>query len=407
MSTPDINLSHFCIWPKTEVNHDFGDSDLFTAKVLNDKSTSLPKILKTHVGNACSNIDEHLSLVNDEEIVKKVFNKDKGEFRDLQEGWSVINVNYKGPLNGNKVDILTKTIKLFKIKKNESSQIRGLFKDDSKNIFKHIKTSDTGKNHVFFIQDVAGDVVKQLKYVYDGDKKYHIHIINSVETIGDSASKIKPDCKKKYLYKKDPGNSKTRLFSWLYTKNRELSGTRDDLIFSSYQINTRYAQSTGKFKIDQVWSINGSSYYYHDINKENNRTTIRNEIKQALQNKNFYNNIEDIKKQEISRALQRKRSGDYLQIKFAKDFPTIGESDFKLILPDDQQYTILNKQDWEYPNANSDSLIKLSTDIKKNNTFIITNDWPCLSYAIFNEVNVIFHNNSPTCKYLLVFQFNF
>jgi|TARA_B110000858_G_scaffold51752_1_gene59924 hypothetical protein len=414
MSIPDTDLSYFCIWPKTEMNHDFGDSELFTVKVLNNKSTSLPKILKTHVGNVCSDRGEDLNLVNDEEIVKKVFNKSKDYFRDLQEGWFDININYKGHRNDNKVDILTKTIKLFKIKKNESSQITGLFKDDSKNIFKHIKTSDASKNHVFFIQDVAGDVVKQLKYVYDGDKKYHIHIINSVETIGDSASKIKPDCKKKYLYKKDPGNSKTRLFSWLYTKNRELSGTKDDLMFSSYQINTRYAQSTGQFKIDQVWSINGSSYYYPDINKENNRTTIRNEIKQVLgkdssgKDRSFYNkDITDKEKQQISRALQRKRSGDYLQIKFAKDFPTIGESDFRLILPDVQQYTILNKQDWEYPNANSDSLIKLSTDIKKNNTFIITNDWPCLSYAIFNEVNVIFHNNSPTCKYLLVFQFNF
>ena len=146
MSTPDINLSHFCIWPKTEVNHDFGDRDLFTVKVLNDISTSLPKILKTDVGNACSNIDQHLSLVNDEEIVKKVFNKYKGEFKDLQEGWSDINVNYKGKLNGNTVEILTKTIKLFKIKKNESSEITGLFRDDSKNIFKHIKRSDAGKN---------------------------------------------------------------------------------------------------------------------------------------------------------------------------------------------------------------------------------------------------------------------
>ena len=410
MSIPNTDLSYFCIWPKTEVNHDFGDSELFTTHVLNNESSSLRDILKTHVGDTCSIPQDmsHFNLVNDEEIVKKVFNKDKGEFRDLQEGWSDISVKYKGHRNGNKVDILTKTIKLFKIKKNESSQIIGLFKDDSKNIFKYIKTNDASKNHVFFIQDVAGDVVKQLKYVYDGVKKYHIHIINSVETIGDSASKIKPDCKKKYLYKKDPGDSKTRLFSWLYTKNRELNGTKDDLMFSSYKINTRYAANTGQFKIDQVWSISESSYYYDDINKKNNRTNIRNEIKEVLETRNFYDkSITDKDKQEISRALQRKRSGDYLQIKFAKDFPTIGESDFKLILPDDQQYQILNKQDWEYPNPNSDSLIKLSTDIKKNNTFIITNDWPCLSYAIFNEVNVIFHNNSPTCKYLLVFQFNF
>ena len=409
----DPSLSYFCIWPKTEANHDFGNSILFYAKDLDSNESSLKNILKTDVGNVCSNRVEDLNLVNDEEIVKKVFNVNKEHFKFLNEGWGEIKVNYKGEHNGDKVDILTKNIKLFKIKKNDSSQFPELLKDESKNMFNHIKISNNGKNHVFFIQDVAGDVVKQLKYVYGGDSIYHIHIINSVETIGDSASKIKPDCKKKYLYKKHPGvNSKVRLFSWLHTKNREIIGSTDNFILSSYNIKTKYAETTGQFKINQTWN----DEFYHDINKENNKTKIINEINNVLgkdssgKDRTFYNkNIRDIDIKQISRALQRKRSGDYLQIKFAKDFPSIEKNNFKLILPDDDQYTILNKEDpkWEYPDAYSDSLIELPTDIKKINTFIVTNDWPCLSYAIFNQVNVIFHNSHPSCKYLLVFQFNF
>ena len=59
---------------------------------------------------------------------------------------------------------------------------------------------------------------KTIKICYDdGDKKYHIHIINSVETIGDSASKIKPDCKKKNIYIKKISKFKnTTVFLVIY-----------------------------------------------------------------------------------------------------------------------------------------------------------------------------------------------
>ncbi len=418
-------LENKCIWPKTEAHHDFADSDLFLRSYFNN-CPNLKNILGLDVGS-CSDSVGDLDLVNDEEIVLKVFNKEKEEFKRMLPGWYDISVNYKIRGRVDKKNILEqKKIKLFKINKDESKNYTGLLGDDSKNMFRYIKPDNSGNNHVFFTQDVAGDVVKQLKYINKGTKKNYIHIINSVETIGDSASKIKPDCKKKYIYKKNPpSDSKVRLFSWLHTKNREINED-DELMMSSYKIKTEYAKSnyTQRWMVDQVWSFGEHKEKYLDINKTNNRTSIKEEIlglTNSLWNTNLGPPKNIDKRRQISRALQRKRSGDYLQIKFTKDFPTLitskDNSDFQLILPDKEQLGLLqNPQDygWVYPNENSQlyefisiKFTDFNEDTIKQNSFIVTNDWPCLSYAIFNQVNVIFHNNSPTCRYLLVFQFHF
>lgn len=422
------HLKEKCIWPKTEAHHDFADSDLFSRSYFNN-CPNLKNILGLDVGS-CSDSVGNLDLVDDEKIVLKVFIKGKNEFQTMEPGWHDISVNYKirGGEDEKKNTLEEKKIKLFKIIKDESKNYTGLLGDVSKNMFRHIKPDKDGNNHVFFIQDVAGDVVKQLKYINKGTKKNYIHIINSVETIGDSASKIKPDCKKKYIYKKNPpSDSKVRLFSWLHTKNREIK-KYDELMMSSYKIKTEYAKSNyiQRWMVDQVWNYkdeenyNEENYNYSDINKTNNRTSIKEEIL-GLTNSLWNTNLGHDEKRIISRALQRKRSGDYLQIKFTKDFPTLitsnDNSDFQLILPDKEQLTLLqNSQDygWVYPNENSqlykfisDKFTDFNKDTIKQNSFIVTNDWPCLSYAIFNQVNVIFHNNSPTCRYLLVFQFHF
>lgn len=429
MSSSELpDLKEECIWPKTEAHHDFADSDLFLKSYF-DNCINLKNILGLDVGS-CSNSVGDLNLVDDEKIVSKVFIKEKNEFQAMEPGWHNITVNYKigGGEDEKKNTLEEKKIKLFKIKKDESKNYTGLLGDVSKNMFRHIKPDKYGNNHVFFIQDVAGDVVKQLKYINKGTKKNYIHIINSVETIGDSASKIKPDCKKKYIYKKNPpSESKVRLFSWLHTKNREIE-KYDELMMSSYKIKTNYTESnyTKRWMVDQVWNYkdqvnnNEENHYYSDINKTNNRTSIKEEIL-GLTNSLFNPHLKNKEKRQISRALQRKRSGDYLQIKFTKDFPTLitskDNSDFQLILPDKEQLGLLqNPQDygWVYPNENSqlyefisDKFTDFNKDTIKQNSFIVTNDWPCLSYAIFNQVNVIFHNNSPTCRYLLVFQFHF
>ena len=193
-------------------------------------------------------------------------------------------------------------------------------------IFDKCNNTDVSRVDVFFIQDVAdAELLRQLKHTYNGalSKKYYIHIINSVETIGDSASKILPDCKKMYCYKNKPHSTcNTRLFSWLNTNNRTLTTDEyDEFMKTNYIITTFYGQQSNIKKrliINQNWTkpkpdVTRAGEFYYDINQKNNRTTIIDEVKEHLNNP-------DDNKEKISRAFQRKRSGDYLQIYFAKNF---------------------------------------------------------------------------------------
>lgn len=413
-----------CVWPKTEVNHDFGTHKLFTASTLNSFDSFFNKALYTDVGT-CSSDDQKYSgrdidLINDEAIVEKIFGKRKEYFRDLtNSNWSQIDVKCKS--SAGKVE--QKNISFLKIKKKDNSKEYDKLLTSDINIFNKCHMADGGRFDVFFIQDVAdAELLRQLKHTYNGalSEKYYIHIINSVETIGDSASKILPDCKKMYCYKNKPHSTcNTRLFSWLNTNNRTLTTDEyDEFMKTNYIITTSYDQQSNIKKrliINQNWTKPGvAGEFYYDINQKNNRTTIIDEVKEHL-NKSGDNQE---KKEKISRAFQRKRSGDYLQIYFAKKFPYLKDEEFKLILPDQKQLDILKSQEsqsdsesspneWKYPDAYQDKLIEeVTPENKKKNTFIVTNDWPCLAYAIYNEVNVILHNNSPSCRYLLVFQFD-
>ena len=88
MDSDDINSHDIkCVWPKTEVNHDFGTHKLFTASTLNTYDSFFNKALYTDVGTCSS--DEHkdsgrdIDLINDEAIVEQIFGKRKEYFRDL------------------------------------------------------------------------------------------------------------------------------------------------------------------------------------------------------------------------------------------------------------------------------------------------------------------------------------
>ena len=417
MKSDDIK----CVWPKTEVNHDFGTHKLFTPSTLNNFNSFFNTALYIDVGT-CSQPESvqygrNKPLINDEDIVKTIFGHEHGKdyFKDLTYSrWETIQVKCKS--SAGKVE--HKNINFLKIKKKDNSKEYNELLTTDINIFEKCKNTDDNRFDVFFIQDVAdAELLRQLKHTYNEQfsKKYYIHVINSVETIGDSASKILPDCKKMYCYKNKPHSTcNTRLFSWLNTNNRTLTTDEyDEFMKTNYIITTSYDQQSNIKKrliINQNWTKPGvAGEFYYDINQKNNRTTIIDEVKEELQN-------EDKNKEKISRAFQRKRSGDYLQIYFAKKFPYLNNEEFKLILPDQKQLDILKSQEsqseseslpnkWQYPDAYQDKLINVEPANKIQNTFIVTNDWPCLAYAIYNKVNVILHNNSPTCRYLLVFQF--
>ena len=385
MDSDDINSHDIkCVWPKTEVNHDFGTHKLFTASTLNTYDSFFNKALYTDVGTCSS--DEHkdsgrdIDLINDEAIVEQIFGKRKEYFRDLtNSNWSRIDVKCKS--SAGKVE--RKNISFLKIKKKDNSKEYNKLLATDITIFDKCNNTDVSRVDVFFIQDVAdAELLRQLKHTYNGalSKKYYIHIINSVETIGDSASKILPDCKKMYCYKNKPHSTcNTRLFSWLNTNNRTLTTDEyDEFMKTNYIITTFYGQQSNIKKrliINQNWTkpkpdVTRAGEFYYDKNKKNNRTTIIDEVKEHLNNP-------DDNKEKISRAFQRKRSGDYLQIYFAKKFPDLNNIEFKLILPDQKQLDILKSQEsqsdsesspneWKYPDAYQDKLIEeVTSDNKK------------------------------------------
>ena len=250
MTNDMTNTDIKCVWPKTEANHDFGTHKLFTTSTLNDSNSFFTKVLYTDVGecgeDSKSNIGRNRELINDEDIVKEIFGENKNYFKDHNNSkWTQISVKCKS--SAGKVE--HKNINFLKIKKKDNSKEYNELLTTDINIFEKCKNTDDNRFDVFFIQDVAdAELLRQLKHTYNGalSKKYYIHIINSVETIGDSASKILPDCKKMYCYKNKPHSTcNTRLFSWLNTNNRTLTTDEyDEFMKTSYDITTSYDQNS-------------------------------------------------------------------------------------------------------------------------------------------------------------------
>ena len=335
------------------------------------------------------------------------------------------------------------------------------------------------------------------------DKKYHFHFINSAETIGDSASKRSLSCMETFIYnyiEGDPavvtaaGLNQNRYFSWIYERKMEIP-SNDPLMISSFHITGHFPDTAisgiNTLSVNQIWKPENVPGYttedtFINTNKTNNKPAVREDIINILKGgpgqSSFANYLkkpasttsvaQTVKDNRISKAFQRKRSGDYLQIRFAKLFPQTllqHKNEFKLLLPSysptgefnnlavNNRYppitsgiisnnstpievatavaggTVNEQPIWYFPplppgggqpyniphlsnigirdqgtsgdGSNGTQVwsryfhaynINLTTEaIIRNNTFLVTLDWPCLCYAIFNKVNVIFFNNTP------------
>lgn len=476
------NLKNKCSWIKTEARHDF------VPKLFNINSVFTPSPNGSQ--NLLSSLDKNISfcsdiavqpahtkdckLINDENIVKLILGRDKDSFKNISAGWQPMYVNTLDTSNPSSLGAAQYNVNFSEPTAQTGTPVRfcKINKVNKKyenliSIFDNIiaiprdNKPEIKDKHIYLIQDVAGDIVKQLKYYYTPkskqlhpDQKFHVHVINSVETIGDSASKIAPDKQKLYTYNSNPNTANSscynqvRLFSWLYSEVMNIPAN-DPLMISSYNITGNYLPNNQKkWIITQNWKgIGEPGGFYNNSNKDNDKTNIAKDITTAIYPSSvdgflYGKSISDssnnlLKKKRISLALQRKRSGDYLQIRFAKLFPEIVYnyySSFHLIIPNkfgtDNEYdnpSVNNKYPpnsqffsqeyiWNFPKILGNNLqardlpCPVLTDperniIIRNNTFLVTLDWPCLCYAVYNKVNVIFHNNSPTCNYVLVFQF--
>ena len=138
---------------------------------------------------------------------------------------------------------------------------------------------------------------------------------------------------------------------------------------------------------------------------ENNKTTVQEWLRTEAHldiiegdPQNALNLLGIVDKNQISLNVQKKRSGDHLQLLFAKYLYKF-KNDLEFIKPDDLLPDMKPKSDYFASRDNT---------FFKKNTFFITGDWPACAFAIFNNINTVMfykqQDKTKTC--FLVFTFN-
>lgn len=138
--------------------------------------------------------------------------------------------------------------------------------------------------------------------------------------------------------------------------------------------NAHYENSQPKTFIDINSRINEESNI-GNFNKdlEDNDTVLNNLFK--------FNNLKNnIDREIVSLALQRKRSGDWLPVHYIRDWNDVTPPELRDLSLDSAEKDL------------KDELLEPSDKIffKKNNMYILTNDRPLVSYCILCGINVLF-----------------
>lgn len=228
---------------------------------------------------------------------------------------------------------------------------------------------------IFFVIDTGDNLVQLLKGLTPNPehrRKYRFHIIHSVYTLGDSAWKTLPNGSK---YK--CRNPNVHIYSWLFTDNPSINPL-DPIFMTSYKIKCTILQD---WKVDQFWSWHGQgAYNTQDSKKDNNKKKVIEEMKSR-----------HVKHEDNHLSIQKKRSGDYFQIKFAKKLPRYMNNQRNLDLQ-------VSNNEGAKLFSNKDDLYSLGYTLAqyRDRTFFITGDWPAFSYALFNKINSIIFAKHPT-----------
>ena len=113
-----------------------------------------------------------------------------------------------------------------------------------------------------------------------------------------------------------------------------------------------------------------------------------------------FNEISDSDKRKIFLHAQQKKYGDYGQLYAASRFPgTVSKSSFdftsiKLISggpPDASGGAFAPAGERNFKKYIQDTTGKINNDWVRDRTFLVTGDWPCFCYTVYNKVNCLFH----------------
>jgi len=275
-------------------------------------------------------------------------------------------------------------------------------------------------------------------------ERIFIHTIHCNETLGDSASKSKPDSKD-FCYKTHEFTDKNKFFclSWLYSStvnafgaSTKIIGSIDQLPITSYNITL---DRKAGWQIEGTWRqpanpttataqfipTYGNGSYQPFIAKEQKISAMIKEMQEyftttlspPINIANFFFNpmtTNDELLKQVGSFYQRKRSGDYLQIDAADKLANnlinpqySTENKFQLIRPS-KAPTLPPGSTWGnftdfYPSASPTEKFPIKkcfhltepptaadADQVKKNIFFVTGDYPALDYALYNKINVIF-----------------
>ena len=382
-----------CIFVPTEVQHDFIKKRPDTIPIPRNIQISDNFRDMLSASHICQKFPHLIrknakpnNFFNDDEIVKYVFNDKKKSQLDQPTGKYNIPVK---TIDGDDTPIDYNTMN---IKPDaDMSSINEIFGGGGDPIFLVIDVDSTG----------AID-----KIIENASAAVNIHILHNVSTIADMATKPYPNAPKWA----QPSSKGAKITSWFFNSQLEIPAN-DPLFMSNYSVTT-FAQNpiggqgyTPDWKTTQTWKLPGSdpqhSFNVFDCREMNN---VKN-------NSIRYDLLKEVKTLAANRTknecFQRKRSGDYFQIWFAKNFPERKVTDESGIWANDKFETRGKNYARDYfvfpeppePPADETGLTpEQDTERKKNwkiqwyrdRTYFMSGDWPATSYAVFNKVNTYF-----------------
>ena len=352
-------LNEKCQFPPTEINHDL-NPPLTTSLTSKDP---FKKMYATSLGECDDNplYNGNFKLLNDMNMVSYVF--------------APSNIDYiksvpSAPAHTGRISVKT-------VSGPTPCTIQGFNKPYTNSIFELF----AGFDDIFFVID-TGDNLVQLLAGLTPPSKINIHQIHSMVTLADSAPKTIPNSPK---YKKN--NPSVILYSWYYSEPITIDH-RDPLFISSFRIeNSRAVNSNTDWDIKQKWTLPaeaGQTTYINSVTnakKDNNKNVVKSYLETYVIPKIDYA-FSDKDKIHGSHFIQRKRSGDYLQVLFAKKVPGLMKSDPSV------RFEVKNT-----PYGRPETFDKIQEKYDENQfrqrTFFITGDWPAVCWAVWNQVNTI------------------
>jgi len=341
-----------CSFVPTEINHDLNPPISMTR----NQNLDFQETSRTNLNTGEHGCSEPTTIefLNDEQIVNKIFQTSLNQLKSLSNNVEIpIEVLVETLENNNRISNKM-NVQLKKYNKPYGVSLFGIFSD---------------YEDVFFIIDTGDNLVQTLKGLTpQGEKSININVIHSMLTLADSAPKTLPDSKN---YKSL--SDKVKLYSYYYTQAIEVP-PNDPLFMSSYRIIN--AMREIGWKIQQRWNINNkgtehTDYQTFDAKKDNSKPVVKSYLSNHLEEL-------DADRRNASLYMQKKRSGDYLQIWIAKQFPGLAAT---------------RRDNFIYvrgPDENKGSFRKSNDENwYKERTYFVTGDWPAFSYSVYNKVNSI------------------